>query len=161
MPARPARSRSAAGVAQAAYESAIDEPTLALTAPPPFVRAGYCVGAQPEPLLRPRVPGRPTADRRATGPFEPIPPAGQVVIARPHPAPFPRLCLVGAGPPNFAGASPGASVTVVGIDVTPAAPPTLVDAKRIGVPGQLVHRLTLRTEADTPTRCAGLLLRRR
>lgn len=52
-------------------------------------------------------------------------------------------------------------MAVVGVDVPPAALPAPVHAERVGVPGQLVHPLTLRIATDTPGELPGFCLRHR
>lgn len=64
------------------------------------------------------------------GTFEPVVAAVEVVVARPHPAAIAVRGLGHAGPLHLAGATPGPSVAVVGVDVPPAAEPAPVPRRR-------------------------------
>ncbi len=50
---------------------------------------------------------------------------------------------------------------MIGVDVPRATEPALVDAGRVGLPGEFSHRLTRRIGTDTPGELPGFCLRQR
>ena len=96
------------------------------------------------------LPHSPTAPART---LNPVLPAVEVVIARPDPARVTSPGLVHPGPPHLPRAAPRPAMATVGVDVAPTALPAPVHTERVGVPGQLGHRVTVERHPDTPSMC--------